>query len=103
MPPPTARPALRFPRNFGSHIAIAAGLDHCFGDAAVIMAADLQDPPTLIREFVARWRDGFDVVWGARTGRDDGRLRSWGMSMFYRLVRRFAIPTYPKAGPAASA
>jgi glycosyltransferase involved in cell wall biosynthesis len=90
--------ALRFPRNFGSHIAIAAGLDHCSGDAAVIMAADLQDPPPLIREFVARWRDNFDVVWGARTGRDDGRLRSWGMSMFYLLVRRFAIPTYPKGG-----
>jgi dolichol-phosphate mannosyltransferase len=90
--------ALRFPRNFGSHVAIAAGIDYCRGDAAVIMAADLQDPPPLIREFVGRWRDGFDVVWGARTGRDDGRLRAWGMSMFYRLVRRFAIPTYPQGG-----
>jgi dolichol-phosphate mannosyltransferase len=90
--------ALRFPRNFGSHIAIAAGIDYCHGDAAVIMAADLQDPPALIRDFVRRWRDGFDVVWGARTGRDDGALRSWGMSMFYGLVRRFAIPTYPKGG-----
>jgi dolichol-phosphate mannosyltransferase len=77
--------ALRFPRNFGSHVAIAAGIDHCRGDAAVIMAADLQDPPALIRDFVGRWRD-------------DGRLRSWGMSLFYRLVRRFAIPTYPKGG-----
>jgi dolichol-phosphate mannosyltransferase len=90
--------AIRFPRNFGSHVAIAAGLDHSRGDAAVIMAADLQDPPPLIREFVGRWLEGYDVVWGARTGRDDGRLRSWGMSMFYRLVRRFAIPTYPKGG-----
>lgn len=90
--------ALRFPRNFGSHVAIAAGIDYCKGDAAVIMAADLQDPPELVRDFVGRWRDGFDVVWGARTGRDDGRLRSWGMSLFYRLVRRFAIPTYPKGG-----
>jgi glycosyltransferase involved in cell wall biosynthesis len=90
--------ALRFPRNFGSHVAIAAGIDYCRGDAVVVMAADLQDPPALIREFVDRWRSGFDVVWGARTGRDDGALRSWGMSMFYRLVRRFAIPTYPKGG-----
>src|SRR3954466_15388922 len=40
--------ALRFPRNFGSHVAIAAGIDHVQGDAAVIMAADLQDPPSLI-------------------------------------------------------
>jgi dolichol-phosphate mannosyltransferase len=90
--------ALRLPRNFGSHVAIAAGIDYCRGDAVVVMAADLQDPPALIRDFVDRWRAGFHVVWGARTGRDDGRLRSWAMSMFYRLVRRFAIPTYPKGG-----
>jgi len=89
---------LRFPRNFGSHIAIAAGIDYCHGEAAVIMAADLQDPPALIREFVARWRDGYDVVWGARSGRDDGALRSWAMGRFYRLVRRFAIPNYPQGG-----
>src|SRR5205809_7551414 len=52
---------IRFPRNFGSHVAIAAGIDHCHGDAAVIMAADLQDPPALIREFVARWQEGYAV------------------------------------------
>jgi polyisoprenyl-phosphate glycosyltransferase len=90
--------ALRFPRNFGSHVAIAAGIDHCRGDGAVIMAADLQDPPDVIREFVARWREGFDVVWGARTGRDDGVWRRWFMAVFYAVVRRFAIPTYPRGG-----
>jgi glycosyltransferase involved in cell wall biosynthesis len=90
--------AVRFPRNFGSHVAIAAGLDYCRADAAIVMAADLQDPPALIREFVDRWRAGYDVVWGARTGRDDGALRSQAMAMFYRLVRRFAIPTYPSGG-----
>jgi dolichol-phosphate mannosyltransferase len=90
--------ALRFPRNFGSHVAIAAGIDYCRGDAAIVMAADLQDPPALIRDFVDRWRAGFDVVWGARTGRDDGVLRARAMSLFYALVRRFAIPTYPKGG-----
>jgi dolichol-phosphate mannosyltransferase len=90
--------ALRFPRNFGSHVAIAAGIDYSKGDAAVIMAADLQDPPALIREFIARWRDGYDVVWGARSGRDDGRLRAWAMNRFYALVRRIAIPNYPRGG-----
>ncbi len=90
--------ALRFPRNFGSHVAIAAGIDYATGDAAVIMAADLQDPPSLITEFVARWREGFDVVWGARSGRADGRLRAWAMNRFYALVRRIAIPSYPKGG-----
>jgi dolichol-phosphate mannosyltransferase len=90
--------AIRFARNFGSHVAIAAGLDHSRGDATVIMAADLQDPPEVVREFVARWRDGFDVVWGARTGRDERVLRRWFMASFYALVRRFAIPGYPKGG-----
>jgi polyisoprenyl-phosphate glycosyltransferase len=90
--------ALRFPRNFGSHVAIAAGIGRSRGDAAVIMAADLQDPPVLIRDFVARWREGYDVVWGARSGRDDGVVRAWAMGRFYTLVRRFAIPTYPKGG-----
>ena len=90
--------ALRFPRNFGSHVAIAAGIDYSRGDAAVIMAADLQDPPSLIKDFTARWREGFDVVWGARSGRDDGRMRAWAMNRFYSLVRRIAIPNYPRGG-----
>lgn len=90
--------ALRFARNFGSHVAIAAGVDYCRGDCAVIMAADLQDPPAVLREFIGRWREGYDVVWGARTGRDDGVLRAWLMKAFYAAVRRFAIPTYPTGG-----
>jgi polyisoprenyl-phosphate glycosyltransferase len=90
--------ALRFPRNFGSHVAIAAAIDHCHGDAAVVMAADLQDPPSLLPAFLAKWREGFDVVWGARSGRDDGALRGWAMNRFYALVRRFAIPSYPQGG-----
>ncbi|HXD73860.1 MAG TPA: glycosyltransferase family 2 protein [Vicinamibacterales bacterium] len=90
--------AIRFPRNFGSHVAIAAGIDYSKGDAAVIMAADLQDPPALIHDFIARWRDGYDVVWGARSGRDDGRLKAWAMNRFYSLVRNIAIPNYPKGG-----
>jgi dolichol-phosphate mannosyltransferase len=90
--------ALRFPRNFGSHVAIAAGIDYAKGDAAIIMAADLQDPPSLIKDFAARWREGYDVVWGARSGRDDGRMRAWAMNRFYSLVRRIAIPNYPRGG-----
>ena len=89
---------LRFARNFGSHVAIAAGMEHCRGDCAVIMAADLQDPPEALPEFVARWREGFDIVWGARTGREEGILRRGLMRMFYAAVRRFAIPGYPKGG-----
>jgi hypothetical protein len=90
--------AVRFARNFGSHIAIAAGMEYCHGDCAAIMAADLQDPPELLPEFLSRWRDGAEIVWGARTGRDDGWLRGSLMRLFYAAVRRFAIPGYPKGG-----
>src|SRR5262245_48887645 len=74
--------AVRFARNFGSHIAIAAAMAHCRGDCAVIMAADLQDPPALLPDFIARWRDGYDIVWGARTGRDEGLVRRGVMKLF---------------------
>ncbi|MFM7836753.1 MAG: glycosyltransferase, partial [Planctomycetaceae bacterium] len=52
--------SVRFSRNFGSHAAVAAGLQHCTGDCAVIMAADLQDPPELIPELVEKFRAGYD-------------------------------------------
>src|SRR5262249_19031042 len=91
--------ALRFPRNLGSHVAIAAGIDHCHGDAAIIIAADLQDPPELLPSFIASWRDGHDIVWGARAGRDDGALRAALMRSFYRLVRRVAGPAPPAGRP----
>jgi polyisoprenyl-phosphate glycosyltransferase len=90
--------AIRFPRNFGSHVAIAAGIDHCRGEAAIIMAADLQDPPALIPQFIEQWRAGHDVVWGARSGRDDGAVRGLIMRVFYGMVRRYALPTYPEKG-----
>ena len=56
--------AVSLSRNFGKEIAMAAGLKYAAGDAAVLMDADLQHPPELIRDFVERWRAGFDVVYG---------------------------------------
>jgi glycosyltransferase involved in cell wall biosynthesis len=90
--------AVRLSRNFGSHAAIAAGLDHARGDLAVILAADLQDPPEVIPEFVARWREGYEIVWGAREARDDPPLRRWFARGFYGLVRRTALPGIPRTG-----
>src|SRR6202012_5545094 len=49
--------AVRLSRNFGSHVAIAAGLDHVSGDLAIILASDLQDPPETIPDLLARWRE----------------------------------------------
>ena len=63
--------ALRLAKNVGSHLALAAGLDHAEGDVVLILAADLQDPPEVIPDFVARWREGYEIVWGTRESRDD--------------------------------
>ena len=60
---------VRLARNFGHQLAVSAGLEHAAGDAVVIIDADLQDPPEVIPEMVARWRDGYHVVYGMRTDR----------------------------------
>lgn len=56
----------RLARNCGAHTAVACGLDHAVGDAAVVMAGDLQDPPEALPELLAHWRDGAQVVWAVR-------------------------------------
>ena len=53
-------------RNFGHQVAISAGMDAAAGHAVIIMDADLQDPPEVVGEMIARWRDGFDIVFGRR-------------------------------------
>jgi dolichol-phosphate mannosyltransferase len=76
-------------RNFGHQIAISAGLEYASGDAVIVMDADLQHPPELIPEMVAHWRDGYDVVYTIREGRDHaGPLKRWSASLFYRLMNR---------------
>jgi polyisoprenyl-phosphate glycosyltransferase len=90
--------AVRLSRNFGSHVAIAAGLDHVRGDLAVIMAADLQDPPEVIPQLLGKWREGFEIVWAARDARDDPLLRRVLARVFYGLVARMALPGIPRTG-----
>ncbi len=78
-------------RNFGHQIAITAGLDHASGDAVVVMDADLQDPPEVVAEMVARWREGFDVVYGVRLAREAETIfKRASAALFYRLTRRVA-------------
>lgn len=83
-------------RNFGKEIALTAGLDHASGDAVVVIDADLQDPPELIGELVARWRQGFDVVYAQRVGRDgESSLKKVTAYAFYRVIHhtsRVRIP-----------
>ncbi|MDB4868907.1 MAG: glycosyltransferase [Cohnella sp.] len=76
-----------FSRNFGHQIAVTAGMDHASGRAVVLIDADLQDPPELILEMVARWREGYDVVYGKRTARrGETWFKKFTASMFYRLL-----------------
>jgi dolichol-phosphate mannosyltransferase len=90
---------LRFSRNFGSHRAFAAGLEHCSGDGAVILAADLQDPPETIPQLVEKWRKGAQVVWAARDEREGESLPTRLLSRtYYALMRRFAEVQPPKNG-----
>lgn len=87
---------LRFSRNFHVEASITAGLYYARGDAAVVVFSDLQDPPELIPEFVRRWREGFDVVYGVVRGRaGDPAWKSLGARLIYRLVSRLADAEIP--------
>ena len=88
---------LKLSRNFGKEIAMTAGLDHCDTDAVVVIDADLQDPPELIADFVARWRDGFDVVYGRRLERDgESWLKRVTAAGFYRVMSRLSPTPIPR-------
>ena len=60
---------LSFSRNFGHQIAITAGMDHAQGDAVIVMDADLQDPPEVIKDLIAKYKEGYDVVYAVRSKR----------------------------------
>jgi glycosyltransferase involved in cell wall biosynthesis len=78
-----------FARNFGHQIAITAGVDRAEGEAVVVMDADLQDPPEVVRQMVARWREGFDVVYAVRSKRHgETAFKKLTAAVYYRLLRR---------------
>src|SRR5690349_15134499 len=75
-------------RNFGHQLAITAGLDYAAGEAVVVMDADLQDPPEVVSEMLARHREGYDVVYGVRRRREkESWFKRSTASLFYRLLR----------------
>jgi glycosyltransferase involved in cell wall biosynthesis len=87
---------VRFARNFGHQVAITAGLEHASGDAVVIIDADLQDPPEVILEFLVKWMDGYDVVYGVRTEREgETAFKLWTAKYFYRLIGRLSETRIP--------
>lgn len=92
--------AIRFSRNFGSHLAITCGLRHAKGKAAIFMAADLQDPPELLKHFLEKWKEGADVVWAVRANREREGLFSQSLAMlYYFIMRRFiGLTDMPPSG-----
>jgi dolichol-phosphate mannosyltransferase len=87
---------LRLSRNFGHQAALTAGLDAARGDAVIVMDADLQDPPEAIPALVAKWHEGFDVVYGVRTAREgETRFKLWTAAAFYRALRSISHVDIP--------
>ena len=87
---------LRLSRNFGHQIAITAGIDVAAGNAVIVMDADLQDPPEVVVEMTARWREGYDVVYGVREERaGDSRFKKATASGFYRVFKRMSEVDVP--------
>ena len=87
---------IRFSRNFGHQIAITAGLEHAAGSAVVVIDADLQDPPEVIVEFLKKWEEGHEVVYGVRTERDgESAFKLWTAKIFYRLINRLSDTRIP--------
>ena len=76
-----------FARNFGHQIAVTAGMDYARGDAVVLIDADLQDPPELILEMLAKWREGYEVVYAIRAERKgETWFKEFTAKMFYRII-----------------
>lgn len=82
-------------RNFGHQPAVTAGLDHALGAAVIVMDGDLQDPPEVLPDLIAKWREGFEVVYAVRTLRKEGPLLRLAYYAFYRLLDRVADTHIP--------
>jgi len=91
--------AIRFSRNFGSHQAMSCAMQHAAGESAVIMAADLQDPPETLPLLMEHWRAGNEVVWAVRQEREGASFSTRLFAgLYYWLMRRFALPNMPAQG-----
>jgi polyisoprenyl-phosphate glycosyltransferase len=87
---------VRLSRNFGHQVAITAGLDFALGEAVITMDADLQDPPEVIVDLAARWREGCEVVYAVREAREgETWFKRTTAAWFYRLFRRLSTIEIP--------
>ena len=95
LPPNIAMKLVSFSRNFGHQAAVSAGMTYATGDALIFLDADLQDPPELIPEFLAKFRAGFDVVYGVRQNRKEPWWLRLCFTAFYRFFNAVAQRPIP--------
>lgn len=87
---------LHFARNFGHQLSITAGADHARGDAVVVIDSDLQDPPEVIPDLIAKWREGYEVVYGVRAEREgETWFKLFTANLFYRLIQALTDVVIP--------
>ncbi len=87
---------INFSRNFGHQIAITAGTDYAAGKAVIVIDSDLQDPPEVIPDLIARWREGYQVVYGVREEREgETWFKKTTAALFYRLIVRITNVKIP--------
>lgn len=87
---------IKLSRNFGHQIALTAGVDLAAGDAVIVLDADLQDPPEVVLELAARWREGYDIVYAVRDVREgETRFKRATASAFYRAFNRISEVEVP--------
>lgn len=84
-----------FSRNFGHQAALLAGLGRASGEAVIMMDGDLQDPPELIPDMLALWREGWEIIYAVRKNRKEGWLKRTAYSVYYRLLRAVASVPIP--------
>lgn len=87
---------MRFSNNIGANRAIFMGLKHAKGDAVILIQADLQDPPQMIKQFIEGWREGYEVVYGKIQGRNEGLLLRNLRKLYYYLIDSFSDVPIPQ-------
>jgi dolichol-phosphate mannosyltransferase len=88
---------VKLSRNFGHQVAITTGMDRASGQAIVVMDADLQDPPEVVLELVAKWKEGYEVVYAKRLSREgESRFKRVTADIFYRLLGRLSDVEIPR-------
>jgi dolichol-phosphate mannosyltransferase len=86
---------VRFSRNFGHQTAVSAGLAYASGDAVLVIDADLQDPPEELHRFIAKWRQGYEVVYAVRRKRKENVLKRACYAAFYRILAKLSPTPIP--------